>query len=50
MLRLISVKAIQIGKIYHVKDGNLSVIVYSNDALSAIGRAYEYVYGGRTTI
>lgn len=47
---LLIVKAIRIGKLYHVKNGNLSVIVYSTDSLSAIGRAYDYVYGGRTTI
>ena len=46
----VTVKPILIGKIYHVRDGNLSVIVYSTDSLSALGRAYEYVYGGRTTI
>jgi len=49
-MTLITVKAIRIGKLYHVKNGNLSVIVHSHDALAAIGKAYDYVYGGRTTI
>lgn len=45
-----TVAPITLGKIYHVKDGDLSVIVYAPNALDALGKAYQYVYGGQTHI